>query len=243
MPHLLFYGPPGTGKTSTVLALARDIFGADLARRRVLELNASDERGIKVVREKIKMFAQGAVSSDATHNGRPCPPYKLIILDEADSMTVDAQAALRRTMETYSKTTRFAIICNYVSRIIEPLASRCAKFRFRPLDAAVSRARLEMICAAEGVSVDSDALEALLTACEGDLRRAIMCLQSGAAMVGAGAVLARGNIREIVGVIDEARVERLVETIRGAGGWDRLEKEVKDIVLDGLSVNQLLHQV
>jgi replication factor C subunit 2/4 len=142
---------------------------------RVLELNASDERGIEVVREKVKNFARVQVTTSSSDK---CPPYKIIILDEADSMTVDAQSALRRTMETYSKITRFCLICNYVSRIIEPLASRCAKFRFRPLDTASMQAKLREVAHAEEVKISQDGIDALIDASEGDLRRGLQLLQS-----------------------------------------------------------------
>jgi replication factor C subunit 2/4 len=141
---MLFYGPPGTGKTSTILALARQLFGCaftilrlfvistllrpDNFRTRVLELNASDERGISIVREKIKNFARQTPRAEAiASDGKkyPCPPYKIIILDEADSMTQDAQAALRRIMENYARITRFCLVCNYVTRYVLRLHSIC----------------------------------------------------------------------------------------------------------------------
>ncbi|KAF4666760.1 replication factor C subunit 4 [Perkinsus olseni] len=177
LPHLLFYGPPGNGKTSAILALARELFGPDLWRDRVLELNASDERGIDVIRDKVKKFAQISVRAVAPGSGRSVPPFKIIVLDEADSMTKDAQAALRRIIENYTQVTRFCIICNYVSRIIEPLQSRCAKFRFEPLSDDSQRARLEHIASCEDVRLAEGAMGALLETSNGDLRTAINTLQ------------------------------------------------------------------
>ncbi|BFZ55866.1 Subunit of heteropentameric Replication factor C (RF-C) [Savitreella phatthalungensis] len=184
MPHMLFYGPPGTGKTSTILALAKDLFGPEMVKSRVLELNASDERGISIVREKVKNFAKATVTADRTGGEYPCPAYKIIVLDEADSMTQDAQAALRRTMETYSRITRFCLVCNYVTRIIEPLASRCSKFRFKPLDQNDTAARLTHIAREESLTMEDGAVEELVRCSEGDLRRAITYLQSAARLVG-----------------------------------------------------------
>ncbi|KAL9113434.1 MAG: hypothetical protein Q9227_002475 [Pyrenula ochraceoflavens] len=189
---MLFYGPPGTGKTSTILALARELYGPELFPSRVLELNASDERGITIVREKIKDFAKQQISnapiSKAYREKYPCPPFKIIVLDEADSMTQDAQSALRRTMEIYSKMTRFCLCCNYVSRIIDPLASRCSKFRFKMLDGGDAGKRLRDIAEAEGVKYENGVIEKLIEVSEGDLRRSITYLQSGARLAGAGRV-------------------------------------------------------
>lgn len=184
---MLFYGPPGTGKTSTILALAKELYGPEMFRTRVLELNASDERGISIVREKVKDFARMQLSNPPPHykDRYPCPPYKIIILDEADSMTQDAQSALRRTMETYSKITRFCLICNYVTRIIDPLASRCSKFRFKMLDQGNAKKRLEGIAENENVKLEDRAVDTLIKCSEGDLRKAITFLQSAARLVGA----------------------------------------------------------
>ncbi|KAF6771364.1 hypothetical protein AHF37_10033 [Paragonimus kellicotti] len=162
LPNLLFYGPPGTGKTSLIMAVARQIFGP-LYSERVLELNASDERGIDVIRQKVRTFAHLAVAarSSGSSGTGSIPPYKLIILDEADSMTAPAQAALRRTMETETRTTRLCSTCNYVMRIIDPITSRCAKFLFHPLNSGVAQGRLRHIRDAEGLKV-SDEVGSLL---------------------------------------------------------------------------------
>lgn len=184
---MLFYGPPGTGKTSTILALAKELYGPEMFKSRVLELNASDERGISIVREKVKDFARMQLSNPPPHykDKYPCPPYKIIILDEADSMTQDAQSALRRTMETYSKITRFCLICNYVTRIIDPLAGRCSKFRFKTLDQGNAKKRLEEIAENENVRLENGAVDTLIRCSEGDLRKAITFLQSASRLVGA----------------------------------------------------------
>jgi replication factor C subunit 2/4 len=197
LPHLLFYGPPGTGKTSTIVAVGRQLFGPDFRKNgRFLELNASDDRGIKVVREKVKSFAQGAIS---TANG--LPPFKIIVLDEADSMTGDAQSALRRMMENYSKVTRFCLICNYVSRIIEPVASRCAKFRFAPLERVSMASRVRYICEQENVrgAEDDAVIDTLLESAGGDLRKAINFLQSAKQLCG-DEPLTRDDVIAVAGV-------------------------------------------
>jgi len=170
MPHVIISGMPGIGKTTSILCLARQLLG-DAYKEAVLELNASDERGIDVVRNRIKGFAQKKVTLPA---GR----QKLVILDEADSMTSGAQQALRRTMEIYSSTTRFAFACNQSNKIIEPLQSRCAILRYSRLTDAQIVKRLNQICEAEKVEHSEDGLAALVFSAEGDMRQAINNLQS-----------------------------------------------------------------
>ncbi|GLJ26820.1 hypothetical protein SUGI_0523520 [Cryptomeria japonica] len=240
LPHLLFYGPPGTGKTTTALAIAHQLFGPELYKSRVLELNASDDRGINVVRTKIKDFAAVAVGSGSTNSGYLCPPFKIIILDEADSMTEDAQNALRRTMETHSKVTRFCFICNYVSRIIEPLASRCAKFRFKPLVEDIMTNRILHICNEEGLHLDSDALKTLGSVSEGDLRRAITCLQSAARLYGSS--ISSNNIISVSGMVPNQVVQSLFQACK-TGQFDVAQKEVADITAEGHPTSQIFSQL
>ncbi|CAG8451051.1 5839_t:CDS:2 [Cetraspora pellucida] len=243
LPHMLFYGPPGTGKTSTILALSRELYGPKLMKSRVLELNASDERGIQVVREKVKNFARTAVSNRTKEAGDyPCPPYKIVILDEADLMTQDAQSALRRVIETYSKVTRFCLICNYVSRIIEPLASRCAKFRFKPLDISNTISRLKMICEQEDVNYSSQTLEELATLSEGDLRKAIMYLQS-ASKLHKKEMITTESIREITGVVPDDMINSLIESAKSKKNEIQLEEEVAKVMCSGFSAVQILSQI
>ncbi|KAF9519935.1 hypothetical protein BS47DRAFT_1336669 [Hydnum rufescens UP504] len=218
LPHMLFYGPPGTGKTSTILALARELFGPQNFRSRILELNASDERGISIVREKIKTFARQTPRRTPEDSAYPCPPYKIVILDEADSMTQDAQGALRRIMETHSRITRFCLVCNYITRIIEPLASRCSKFRFTPLSSSATLSRLEHIAASESIAVSPQAFKALITTSDGDLRRSITYLQSAARLsLSVSSTGARpitpADIQEIAGTVPDPVVLRFLAAL------------------------------
>jgi replication factor C subunit 2/4 len=172
IPHLIFFGPSGCGKTSTILALAKDLFGKEHYRERIVELNASDERGINVIRDKIKTYAKQAIKiiNDS-------PPWKIIILDEADTMTTDSQFALRRIMEQYSKLTRFCIICNYHNKIIDPIISRCSLFRFKSITNNEIIQKLKSICYKENIDFSDLILNKIVTISRGDLRKAINLLQ------------------------------------------------------------------
>ncbi|MCJ1284240.1 hypothetical protein MMC26_003571 [Xylographa opegraphella] len=181
LPHLLLYGPPGTGKTSTILALARKIYGNKNMRQMVLELNASDDRGIDVVREQIKTFAstkQIFSSMPKTGDTPTIGVFKLIILDEADAMTSVAQMALRRIMEKYTANTRFCIIANYTHKLSPALLSRCTQFRFSPLKEPDIKALVDLVIEKEEVKIQSDAVESLVRLSKGDMRRALNVLQA-----------------------------------------------------------------
>ena len=170
LPHMLFAGQAGIGKTTAAQAVARELYGEDWAEH-FLELNASDERGIDVVRDRIKSFARTSFGG-AT--------YRLIFLDEADALTSDAQSALRRTMEQFSNNVRFILSCNYSSQIIDPIQSRCAVFRFAPLADEAVETQLRRIAEAEDIELTEDGIEALVYAADGDMRRAINGLQAAA---------------------------------------------------------------
>ena len=173
--HMLLHGNPGSGKTSSILAFSMELFGPKNFNRRVIELNASDERGINVVRNKIITFAKSAVGNPDPDY--PSPPYKIIILDEADAMTMEAQSALRTVMESSSGIARFCFICNYLNQIIDPIASRCMKFRFKPITKLTMTNKLQDIADKEKFNIPSDVLEKIVELAKGDIRSGIITLQ------------------------------------------------------------------
>ncbi|MBU1198164.1 replication factor C small subunit [Candidatus Micrarchaeota archaeon] len=230
-PHLMFAGPAGSGKTSSALALAHDLF-KDWVHQALLELNASDERGIDVVRTKIKDFARTLPLASV--------PFKIIFLDEADALTQDAQQALRRTMEKYSSNTRFILSCNYSSRIIEPLQSRCAVFRFSRLTDEDLKIMAGHIIQEENLKVDAKAMEALLYIAEGDARKLINTMQ------GASSVSDKITSEEIYTIASRARPEEIEKMVNLAmkGEFLPARKLLNDVLLKyGMSGEEVMVQI
>ena len=217
MPHLLLVGPAGVGKTTSILALARDLYGPSY-RSFILELNASDERGIGVIRDKVKNFARTAAIASPVS-------FKILIMDEADHLTGDAQHALRRTMEIYTKTCRFCLLGNYSENIIDPIQSRCSVFRFSPLEESDLKGHIEDIAKKETLDIIEEGLDAIYHASNGDVRKSINLLQAAAA-----------NKKQI----DDVAIYNLLGNVR-----PQAINEMLDTALDGnfLESRELLREL
>ena len=231
MPHCLFAGPPGTGKTTAALCLAHDLFGVRF-QDVFMELNASDERGIDVVRTTVKEFARMASLSSV--------PFKILVLDEADNMTSDAQSALRRTMEKYTDTCRFVLCCNYSGRIIEPIQSRCALFRFTPLPDEKILENLHRIAKNEGLKFTETGLKSIVEVAEGDLRKSINTLQAASSM-------SKGITEESVyQVVGRAKPTDVHEMLNHAlkGDFIKAREELRHLLVKyGLSGSEIVRQI
>jgi len=230
LPHLLFTGSAGVGKTTAAVALAREFFG-EAWNLNFREMNASDERGIDVVRNQIKQFARTSPLGGAE--------FKILFLDEADALTPDAQAALRRTMESYAQTCRFILSCNYSSKIIDPIQSRCAIYRFRPLDTNAIAAGINRIAREENLSIRDDAIDAIAYIAQGDMRKAINALQGAA-------ILSREITRDaIYAITSTARPDEIEEllSLSLSGDFEGAGTVLARLLHDrGIAPNELINQ-
>jgi replication factor C small subunit len=231
LPHLLFSGPPGVGKTAAAIAIVKEIFG-ETWRNNFIELNASDERGIDIIRHKVKDFARMAPLGEAD--------FKVIFLDEADALTGDAQSALRRTMERYSATTRFILSCNYSSKIIEPIQSRCAVYRFKPLSNKAVSKRINFVSQQEGLKITEGGMGAIEYVAGGDMRRAINALQAAALI---GDKVDEDTIYQITSTAKPEEIRAFISTAL-SGDFVAARSMLDDLLLSkGLSGEDVVIQI
>lgn len=244
LPHLLIYGAPGTGKTSSILALCNQLYGPERVNERVIELNASDERGINVVRGKIISFAKVAIGTPDPNY--LCPPYKIIILDEADAMTKEAQAALRKVMEENSNITRFCFICNYINQIIEPINSRCVKIRFKPINKNFIIDKLSWIANREKIIIDREALKSIAEISNGDLRKSILMLQNVKYIKfnrGIDSSIEQSDIYQMCKYISDIELIFYINQIKLNNNVTNIIKITRDIINKGYIFNSVIVKI
>jgi replication factor C small subunit len=230
LPHLLFTGSAGVGKTTAAVALAREFFG-ETWHMNFREMNASDERGIEVVRNQIKQFARTSPLGGSS--------FKILFLDEADALTPDAQAALRRTMESYALTCRFILSCNYSSKIIDPIQSRCAIYRFRPLSRDAIAEEIHRIAGKEKIKVSGEAIDAIVYVAQGDMRKAINALQ------GAAIISSEIDGKMVYAITATARPEEIEDLLSLSlkGDFEAAERVLNNLLYErGIAPNELINQ-
>lgn len=241
LPNLLFYGQAGTGKTTTIIALCKQLFGENKFKERVLELNASDDRGIETVRSKIMNFAKIIITNRDTKY--LCPDYKIIILDEADTMTVTAQSALRKIMEDMSKKTRFCFICNSINKIIQPIISRCVKFKFNHLRKGSIMKLIKKISKKENIDIGTEQLKIIAEQSKGDMRKAITILQNAKYITLTNGYVTNDDIFNVMGKVPETEIRKITNDLINKVSTNKIKKRVHQLINNGYSMTETLQQL
>ena len=245
IPHMIFYGPPGTGKTTTILACAKKIYG-DHCNSMILELNGSDDRGINVVREQIKNFS--ATDSKISHilfdnvSFVKKTNIKLVILDEADAMTYDAQFALRRVIELYTDSTRFCLICNYLTKIIPAIQSRCQMFRFAPINNENHLLKINQVIQIENINIEKDAVIKIIELSEGDMRKSLNLLQSQFMIYGTR-LITLNSLYKSIGYPTEEERKQLINDVKNKNLSDIYQILIKLQLENNLSNQDIIREV